>query len=360
MSPRSLIKVFLVNLTILGILLLCGEFGFRLLRFARSCKITCDFSYLSIITSSQRNKWSHGISRFSQVLGYEPNSDLNLVINAVGWKDIKVSTDSNGFRNSNPNPAANFKILTVGDSYTFGDQVSDSDTWQACLNKRFKDYEFVNAGVFGYGTHQALLRSQEIIKENPYKYVILQTLVGENFKRDQLDIRSGFVKPYLKKSNGNIVLSPPPPRSTPNTKYGPPEISLADYLLANIRLLEKVPQASGYHFNAFSKVNGTINRRGIDSATIEEIIEQTVNSSTTRSMPFIWLLQYRSKVDQNTLNERKIIISKLKSKNIAFIDTFNVLHISKMYSKDQLWRGHHTPLGNKIVCQEIASHLESL
>ncbi len=359
MNPRSLIKVVLVNLTILVILLLCGEFGYRLLRFARSCKIKCDFSNLSIITSSQRNHY-FGISRFSQVLGYEPNSNLNLVINAPGWKDIKVSTDSNGFRNSNLNSVAKFKILTVGDSFTFGDQVSDSDTWQSCLNKRFQDYGFVNAGVFGYGTHQALLRSQEIIKDNPYKYVILQTLVGVDFKRDRLDIRSGFVKPYLKKSNGNIVLSPPPPRSTPNTKYGPTEAALADYLLANIKLLGKIPQASVYHFNALDKVNGNIDRRGTGSATIEEIIEQTVNSSTTQRTPFIWLLQYTSKVNQNTLNERKIIISKLKSKNIPFIDTFNVLHMSEMYSKDQLWSGHHTPLGNKIVCQEIASHFESL
>lgn len=360
MNPRSLIKVVLVNLTILVIILLCGEFGYRLLEFARSCKIKCNFSNLSIITSSQRNKWSFGISRFSQVLGYEPNRDLNLVINAPGWKDIKVSTDSNGFRNSNLNPAAKFKILTVGDSFTFGDQVSDSDTWQSCLNKKFQNYGFVNAGVFGYGTHQALLRSQEILKDNQYKYVILQTLVGADFKRDQLDIRSGFVKPYLKKSNGNIVVSPPPPRSTPNTKYGPTETSLADYLLANIKLLAKIPQVSDYHSNALHKVNGNITRRGIGSATIEEIIEQTINSSTTQRAPFIWLLQYNSKVNQNTLNERKIIISKLKSKNIAFIDTFNVLHMSKMYSKDQLWSGHHTPLGNKIVCQEIASHFESL
>ena len=360
MNPRSLIKIVLINLTILVIICLCGEFGYRLLRFARSCKIKCDFSNLSIITSSQRNKWYFGITKFSQVLGYEPNSDLNLVINATGWKDIKLSTDSNGFRNSNLNPAAKFKILTVGDSFTFGYQVSDSDTWQSCLNKKFQNHGFVNAGVFGYGTYQALLRSQEIIKDNSYKYVILQTLVGEDFKRDQLDIRSGYVKPYLKKFNGNIVLSPPPPISTPNTKYGPAEISLADFFLANIKLLAKIPQVSDYHFNALSKVNGTISRRGIGSATIEEIIEQTINSSTTQRTPFIWLLQYNSKVDQNTLNERKIIISKLKSKNIPFIDTFNVLHMSKMYSKDQLWSGHHTPLGNKIVCQEIASHFESL
>ena len=62
---------------------------------------------------------------------------------------MKVSSDISGFRTSHPNPTAKYKILTVGDSFTWGDQVSDNDTWQSFLNKRLKDFEFVNAGVFG-------------------------------------------------------------------------------------------------------------------------------------------------------------------------------------------------------------------
>ena len=188
---------------------------------------------MSIITEIQRSKSNLGLSSYDQYLGYEPSRNLDLIVNSRKWKNIKVSTDHDGFRNSHPNPSAEFKILTVGDSFTFGDQVSDLDTWQSCLNKKFQDLEFVNAGVFGYGTYQALMRSQEITKSNQYKYVILQTLVGYDFGRDRL-IRSGYVKPYLRKLNGNIIVSPPPPKGTPNTKHGPARISQMDYLLANI------------------------------------------------------------------------------------------------------------------------------
>jgi len=73
---------------------------------------------------------------------------MNLIIKKPGYKDIKLSTDLNGFRTSYPNSTAKFKILTVGDSFTWGYHVSNNDTWQSCLNKRLKDFEFVNAGVF--------------------------------------------------------------------------------------------------------------------------------------------------------------------------------------------------------------------
>ena len=360
MKPKALAGILLANLTVFAVFLLLGEISYRLLRFAKSCTKECEFSHFSIITQSQRNKWFMGISSYSQYLGYEPSRNLDLVINAPGWKNIKVSTDHNGFRTSHPSPSAEFKILTVGDSFTWGDQVSDRDTWQSCLNKKFQDLEFVNAGVFGYGTYQALMRSQEITKTNQYKYVILQTLVGHDFERDRLDIRSGFVKPYLKKSNGNVVVSPPPPKSTPNTKYGRPYmISPIDYLVANINLLDRIPKINLYRKNVLSRINGDITRHGMDSATVEKIIDHTVNASSNQKVPFIWLLQYTSAVDKNILDERMSIIRRLKSRQIPFIDTFNALHVSKKHSPDQLWFGHHTPLGNKVVCQEIAYYFKS-
>jgi len=358
MKYKALAKILLTNIAVFGAFILLVELSYRIIELARSCKLACDFSKLSIITSSQRNKWFMGISRFSQSLGYEPKGNLDLVINAPGWRNIRVSTDLNGFRTSYSNPSAKFKILTVGDSFTWGDQVSDGDTWQSCLNKKYPDFEFVNAGVFGYGTYQSLMRSQEITNKNQYKYVILQTLVGQDFERDTLDIKSGFVKPYLKKSNENLVIAPPAPIYTPNTKYGPSKISPVDYLLYNSYLLRRIPVLNRVRGHAIDKIDGTIDRRGIESASVVEIIEHTVIASSRQKVPFIWLLQYVSITNKNILDERMTIIRKLKSKNIPFIDTFDALHVDKKYSPDQLWFGHHTPLGNTVVCQEIANHFE--
>ena len=119
MRLKAFTKTAIINLVLLSIFILLAESTYRFLGFARSCTKKCDFSIFGLITSSQRNKWHMGMSTFNQNLGYETSSNLDLIINAPGWKDIKVSTDLNGFRTSHPNPTAKFKILTVGDSFTW-------------------------------------------------------------------------------------------------------------------------------------------------------------------------------------------------------------------------------------------------
>jgi hypothetical protein len=50
------------------------------------------------------------------------------------------------------------RVVTVGDSFTHGDEVGLEDTWQRELERRRGDLEVVNLGVPGYGTDQAYLR----------------------------------------------------------------------------------------------------------------------------------------------------------------------------------------------------------
>ena len=50
------------------------------------------------------------------------------------------------------------RIVTVGDSFTHGDEVADQETWQAELERLDPRLEVLNLGVGGYGTDQAFLR----------------------------------------------------------------------------------------------------------------------------------------------------------------------------------------------------------
>lgn len=55
-------------------------------------------------------------------------------------------------------PHGTVRMVTVGDSFTHGDGVSNSETWEARLEEARADLEVVNLGVGGYGTDQAFLR----------------------------------------------------------------------------------------------------------------------------------------------------------------------------------------------------------
>ena len=103
----------------------------------------------------------------------------------------------------------------------------------------------------------------------------------------------------FKKLNGNIVYRRHR-RKAPEHKTWASE-DIADGLsLANITLLDKVPVTATHRDNAVRKIMGNINRIGTDSATVEEIIDHTVNVSVNQKVPHIWLLQYASRVDKHT------------------------------------------------------------
>ena len=114
-------------------LLIVAEIILRSVWTVRSCiKFECDFSRIA----GDRATFI-GFTRFDELLGYVPREGFSGVINAPGWVNGKVTIRSDGFRSNGPEPpllAAN--VLVVGDSFTFGDQVSDNETWPACLERK--------------------------------------------------------------------------------------------------------------------------------------------------------------------------------------------------------------------------------
>lgn len=81
-------------------------------------------------------------------------------------------------------------ILAVGDSYTFGDEVSDWETWPAQLQK-LSGRRVINGGVFGYGIDQAFLRARRLLSRYQFSTVDIQlhsrrysplSIVGKNVR----------------------------------------------------------------------------------------------------------------------------------------------------------------------------------
>src|SRR5580658_4271220 len=85
------------------------------------------------------------------LLGYVPRP---------GYHDFRLRIDSNGLRFTGEEHHTNLPpILAVGDSYTFGEDVSDSETWPAYL-QRLTGQRVLNGGVSGYGFDQIVMRAE--------------------------------------------------------------------------------------------------------------------------------------------------------------------------------------------------------
>ena len=105
-------------------------------------------------------------------------------------------------------------ILAVGDSFTFGDQVSNSETWPAQLEK-MNNSPVLNGGVFGYGIDQIFLR-MELLASTYRPEMIIFSFIPNDIGRNELSERSGVPKPFFELSeagdftliNDHIIASP--------------------------------------------------------------------------------------------------------------------------------------------------------
>jgi hypothetical protein len=99
---------------------------------------------------------------------------------------------------------ADHPILTVGDSYTFGDQVSDSQTWPAQLEK-LSGKIVINGGVDGYGVDQAFLRAQHLLNHSRFSTLIF-SFIPDDIRRTQMSVMFATAKPFFDFKNGRLTL----------------------------------------------------------------------------------------------------------------------------------------------------------
>ena len=138
-----------------------------------------------------------------QELGWSPRPSTSGKDNIWG---TKVTISKEGIRLNDINKYIKDKpiILAVGDSLTFGDQVSDDETWPSYLEKYSKS-RVINGGVFNYGIDQILLRTETLIKKYKPKIVIF-SFIPRDINRAGQSMRAGLLKPYFNIVNGRLKL----------------------------------------------------------------------------------------------------------------------------------------------------------
>ncbi len=165
----------------------------------------------------QANKFV-GYHTYDAELGWVPEQQQ-----ATVWgKTVTILEDgirSNGggeVRDGTEDP-----ILAVGDSYTFGDQVADSETWPAQLDQ-LSGKRVVNGGVDGYGVDQIFLRAQRLLNRYRHSTVIF-SFIPDDIRRSQMSVMFATAKPYFDFKGGQLTLEnvPVPPPSFLPQKENP-------------------------------------------------------------------------------------------------------------------------------------------
>jgi hypothetical protein len=156
----------------------------------------------------QENKF--GYHTYDPELGWVPKSSSQW---GMSLTILQEGIRSNGRGESwdgTDNP-----ILAVGDSYTFGDKVSDSETWPAQLEK-LSGRRVINGGVDGYGVDQIFLRTRGFLSRYRFSAVIF-SFIPDDIRRSQMSVTFATAKPFFDFKDGRLTLEnvPVPPTFFP-------------------------------------------------------------------------------------------------------------------------------------------------
>lgn len=125
-------------------------------------------------------------------------------LQGVSASGALVSSTSRGARGTRevvvPKPSGSKRILVFGDSFTFGEEVGDDETFAATLERLLPGVEVVNLGVHGYGHDQMLLHLRESAAAYEPDVVLLGYMQWDE-PRNLLTFRD-FAKPYFVLADG--------------------------------------------------------------------------------------------------------------------------------------------------------------
>jgi hypothetical protein len=156
----------------------------------------------------------------------------------------RLNSSSRGIRGTGEpafeKPPGRRRILAFGDSFTFGEGVSDAETYAAALEDLLPGHEVINFGVHGYGHDQMLL----YLREEGVRYhpdVVLLGFVGIDMDRNLLGFRD-FAKPHFERTGQGLVLrGTPVPTPEDVLRAEPWRSKLADlWFMMAARVRERV------------------------------------------------------------------------------------------------------------------------
>ncbi len=124
------------------------------------------------------------------------------------FRSAEANHDSQGFRVAPGGQelvtggAAGAPILAIGDSFTYGAEVADGETWPALLQADLKR-KVLNAGVVGYGLDQIVLYAERLVaQEKPGLLVV--GFIADDLQRSEYRRLWGKERPYFELGPGKL------------------------------------------------------------------------------------------------------------------------------------------------------------
>src|SRR5262245_25841308 len=280
-----------------------------------------------------------GINKSDPLLGRLPQPGTT---SWCGWRDCVITTGDYGTRlNGNPPPRAERAlILAVGDSFTFGEDVGDRDSWPAAL-ERLTDRRVINGGANGFGLDQAVLRAEQLAGVYAPDIIVV-SFIPNDVSRCEASYFLGHPKPHFDIDGSALRLYPPP--DPPTSLFTPIHRKLRSVsIVANIVFLafEHSLDWEGPYVEA-------VHHRGPEVAC--RLMERLATLGRERKAQVVVLAQQQqADVPPGDLETKAALLACARANQLQTLDLFPVLAAIPADSRRRLFTGHMTPEGNRLV-----------
>jgi hypothetical protein len=257
-------------------------------------------------------------------------------------------------------------ILASGDSFTFGSDVSDTESWPAYL-ETITGTPVVNAAAPGWGTDQIVMRAEDMI-DIARPQTVLVDFLWYDIGRAEEEINFGAHKPYYTVKDDQLVLHNVP---VPPFVGRPGELGLFRGILGYSFAIYWAAERFGFE-QWLGSIN-TIHKRATPGGTGVRVtclllkqLKERANADRTR---LITVMQYGAGDFGRPQPDAAIaVISCAREMGIETVDTWSSL--AEIHAKDQpLFRSlflvqesgwsHMSADGNRLIALAIAHQLQA-
>jgi hypothetical protein len=240
--------------------------------------------------------------------------------------------------------------VVVGDSFTFGDEVNDGETWASQL-QTLLGVSVLNGGVFGYGVDQAYLRARALM-DAYHPAVVLLALISDDIVRTERSYYEAW-KPYFEFQNGELVLRnvPVPTGSPPVPRLGNLRKALSYSYLCSAVLRRAARRWWLY---------GSTQRVHDDGENVTvELLHRLAAYARSRDARFaVVALGTNGRIGGNL--RIPAVVEQARRRGIDVLDLVPEIEQMPPDTLDIMFlpRGHYSPLMNRRVAQRIAAYLD--
>ena len=323
----------------------------------------CIFPYVALSTSQRRElawrathktaervltrKW-YSFDRYSPELGWELKPNL---------RTPGINSNSKGLRGTREYalepPAGVRRVLCVGDSFMFGEKLTDEQTLpaqlEAILNREGR-WEVLNLADHGYGTDQQWLRLEHLGFQYHADFVVLG-FFEEDLGRNTHSFRD-YAKPYFELAGERLILRNTPVPAPEELLSHPPEwpsCALRSWCALQLiaEQLARVSPWPGLEHTKAGKVTLAI-------------LDAMLQASRSRGLQFVVMIIPPRQLRPNPSKVEELLSKWAERTRTPLIDFREAYLRLPQEEQARLYAGHWTSYGAAVAAQVLAEKIRDL